>query len=218
MDQKTALEIYSALQCEYSVPASKRHFLMFENPYQILILTILSAQTTDSAVNRIAKDLFSRYPAPGDLAGADQEDIENLIREIGLYRNKARNIILSAQRLVSSYDGKVPDTMDDLLTFPGVGRKTANIVLNHAFGIDEGIAVDTHVRRVSHRIGLTDSTVPDRIERDLMEIFPHSCWGGINYLLIRHGRTVCTAKRPRCSVCIVNRWCRYFRDVEKSKE
>jgi endonuclease-3 len=213
MDRKRACEIVRILHDRYPVPPENRHFLRFDNPFQILVLTILSAQTTDRAVNEIAGELFSRYPTPEALASAEQRELENLIRRIGLYRNKARNIRAAARKLVEDFDGEVPRSMDELLSLPGVGRKTANIVLNHAFGMNAGIAVDTHVRRVSYRTGLTDSTNPDTIERDLMALFPRKYWGGVNYLMIRHGREICTAKNPQCGICSINPYCRYYREL-----
>lgn len=213
MDRKRACKIVRILHDRYPVQPENRHFLRFDNPFQILVLTILSAQTTDRAVNEIAGELFFRYPTPEALAFAEQRELENLIRRIGLYRNKARNIRAAARKLVEDFDGEVPRSMDKLLSLPGVGRKTANIVLDHAFGINAGIAVDTHVRRVSYCIGLTDSTNPDTIERDLMALFPRKYWGGVNYLMIRHGREICTAKNPQCGICSISPYCRYYREL-----
>lgn len=212
MNRDDACAIYRALFREYAREDTPRPFIHFETPFQSLILTILSAQTTDRAVNEIRGELFARYPTPAALAAADRRELEDLLRRIGLYRTKAKNIRAAAATVVHEFGGEVPSTMEDLLTIPGVGRKTANIVLNHAFGIDEGIAVDTHVKRVSHRLGLTDHTDADKIERDLMAVFPEQCWGLINYLFIRHGRSTCRAKNPACERCVVNGRCRYYRE------
>ncbi len=212
MNQDDACAIYRALFREYAREDTPRPFIHFETPFESLILTILSAQTTDRAVNEIREELFARYPSPAALAAADRRELEDLLRRIGLYRTKAKNIRAAATAVVQEFGGEVPATMEELLTIPGVGRKTANIVLNHAFGIDEGIAVDTHVKRVSHRLGLTDHTDADKIERDLMAVFPAQCWGLINYLFIRHGRSVCKAKNPACGTCVVNSRCRYYRE------
>lgn len=212
MKRDEACTIYRTLFQEYATGNSPRHFIHFETPFQSLILTILSAQTTDRAVNEIRETLFSRYPTPEALASADRQELEEILRRIGLYRTKAKNIKAAAAMVVREFGGEVPSTMEELLTIPGVGRKTANIVLNHAFGIDEGIAVDTHVRRVSRRLGLTDHPDADRIERDLMAVFPRECWGEINYLFIRHGRSTCRAQHPACERCAVNARCRYFRE------
>lgn len=210
MDRETACRIYTLLRQEYDDPGSPRTFLRFENPYEILVLTILSAQTTDRNVNAIRDDLFSRYPSPTDLAGADRSDVEEIIHSLGFYHSKAAHIIGAARVIVGRFGGQVPRTMEELLVLPGVGRKTANIVLNHAFCIDEGIAVDTHVRRVSLRLGFSSHSDPEKIERDLMNLFPCSVWGMLNYLLIRHGRAVCTARRPRCPECLVRGYCAYY--------
>ncbi len=196
----------------YPIHNGSLSFLEFENPFQILILTILSAQTTDRTVNKVRGPLFQKYPDAGTLAHASFADVEAIIRPTGFYHTKAKNIILTAQNLVAHYDGEVPQTMSDLVTLPGVGRKTANIVLNHAFGQNVGIAVDTHVQRLSQRIGFSDATTPEKIENDLMNLFDKSQWKYINYLLISHGRSVCTAKKPQCGVCRISSHCRFFRD------
>ncbi|HUU76492.1 MAG TPA: endonuclease III [Methanoregulaceae archaeon] len=213
MDRTSACTILRILISLYQLPDSPRSFLKFENQFQILVLTILSAQTTDRIVNAVRENLFLHYPTPRDLARAQPEDVEEIIKSCGFYKNKAKHIIGAAKALVEEYDGNVPANMDALLTLPGVGRKTANIVLNHAFGIDEGIAVDTHVRRVAWRLGMTDHTHPDHIERDLMALFPKNAWGKINYLLIMHGRTVCSARMPSCDSCPLNSFCRYYLQV-----
>ncbi len=207
MDSNTAFLIYSRLNDRY--PHTETHFLHFQDPYECLILTILSAQTTDATVNLVAPSLFARFPTPESLAYADLEEVERIIHRTGFYHAKARHITGAARALVERFDGTVPSTMEELLTIPGVGRKTANIVLNHSFGIDEGIAVDTHVRRLAQRIGFSDSANPDKIEQDLIAIFPRSHWGGITYLLIRHGREVCPARKPQCGACVIRDLCRF---------
>ena len=216
MDRETACRIFSLLRGTYNDPGSPRSFLRFDNPYEILILTILSAQTTDRNVNAVRDALFSRYPGPKDLAGARREDVEAIIRSLGFFHVKAAHIIGAARVLAGQYGGRVPRTMEELLTLPGVGRKTANIVLNHAFDIDEGIAVDTHVRRLAVRLGFSPSQDPGRIERDMMALFPRSAWGMLNYLLIMHGRTTCTARNPKCHACPISTLCQYFRDRQVS--
>ena len=211
MIQEQADLILCILKEEYPVHNGVISFLAFENPFQILILTILSAQTTDRQVNQVSGPLFRKYPDAYALAEAAQEDVESIIRSTGFYHTKAKNIIATAQALVANYDGEVPRSMDALITLPGVGRKTANIVLNHAFGQIVGIAVDTHVKRLSQKIGLTDEAGPDAIEKDLMSLFEQSQWKYINYLLISHGRTVCTAKKPHCDTCRIAEHCRFFK-------
>jgi endonuclease-3 len=212
MDRQTACEIYRRLLEQYPIQGGRRHFIEFEDPYQALILTILSAQTTDRAVNEIRRAFFDRYPTPESLAKATSEEVEPLIHSIGFHHSKARYMVATAKKLVAEFEGEVPRTMDELQSFPGVGRKTANIVLSHAFGINVGIAVDTHVRRVSQRIGFSDSANPDVIERDLMKIFSREVWGDINYLLIRLGREICTARNPKHEQCFIKDLCRYYRE------
>jgi endonuclease-3 len=211
MEQDTATKIFAVLSSRYSDAWAKKRYDL--SPYEALITTILSAQTTDTSVDAVRGKLFSLYPTPEDLAGARQEDVEGIIRSTGFFRMKARNIIAAASALVERYAGEVPDTMDDLLTLPGVGRKTANIVLYHAFGRNEGVAVDTHVFRLAGRIGFSDQRTAEGIERDLMELFPRDEWGVLTDILISHGRTLCVAKNPRCAVCPVNPWCRYYRET-----
>jgi len=169
MDRDRACQVYSILESLYGGPDSPRTFLVFENPFQILVLTILSARTTDRSVNAIRDTLLS--PVPGrDLAAADPQDVEEIIRPLGFYREKARRVIGASREIVDRFSGCVPGMMEDLLTLPGVGRKTANIVLDHAFGVQEGVAVDTHVARLSRRLGFSSRKDPAGIERDLMAL------------------------------------------------
>lgn len=212
MIQEEADLILAILAQDYPIRNGVVSFLKFENPFQILILTILSAQTTDKTVNSISKELFRNYPDAYAMADASPEEMEPLIRPTGFFHTKAKNIIATSRILAAQYNGEVPQTMCDLVTLPGVGRKTANIVLNHAFGHTEGIAVDTHVRRLSQRIGFSDATSPEQIEKDLMHLFEKDQWKYINYLLISHGRTVCTAKKPDCNACKISGHCRYFQE------
>lgn len=209
MDTSIALRIYRALARRY--PEAMEGDDAPASPFQVLISTILSAQTTDRIVDIIAPSLFSRFPAPESLAHAPVEEVEAIIHPTGFFHAKARHIIAASQALARDFRGEVPGTMDGLLTLPGVGRKTANIVLAHAFHVHEGIAVDTHVKRIAGRIGLSDETDPDRIERDLTALYPRDLWGSINTLFIIHGRTLCTARNPRCPECPVSSWCRFFR-------
>jgi endonuclease-3 len=213
MDTPTALRIYEALAGRY--PEALEDGDEPEDPFRVLISTILSAQTTDRAVELIAPALFSRFPTSRALARAPAGEVEAVIHPTGFFHAKARHIIAASRTLVRDFGGKVPRAMDRLLTLPGVGRKTANIVLARAFRVNEGIAVDTHVRRISRRIGLSDETDPDRIERDLTSLYPRELWGSINFLFITHGRTLCTARNPRCPECPVRRDCRYFRNLEE---
>jgi endonuclease III len=181
--------------------------LDYGTPYQLLIAVIMSAQTTDAGVNKVTPVLFERFPGPEDLAGADPAEVEEIIRPTGFFRNKTKSIMGAARMIVSEYGGEVPDTMEGLISLPGVARKTANIVISNAFGKVEGIAVDTHVFRLAHRFGLSGEKDPDKVERDLMEVFPHDEWFHVNYRFIDHGRAVCTAKRPACGACTLNDVC-----------
>lgn len=204
-ERKRLAPIYAQrLEAAYGDPHAALHF---ENPYQMLIAVILSAQTTDVGVNKATPALFKAYPTPADLAGADQADVEGYVRSLGFYHQKAKNIIATARAITTEFGGAVPDTMDALITLPGVARKTANIVLGEAFGKVEGIAVDTHVFRLARRFGLTEENDPNKVERDLMALFPQDHWHRVNYDLITHGRQVCDAKRPICGECFLNDIC-----------
>jgi len=177
------------------------------NPLELLIATILSAQCTDERVNIVTKTLFKKYRSIEDYAGADLKELEQDIRSTGFYRNKARNIKKCCQMILDKFGSQVPKTMEEILELPGVARKTANIVLSNAYGVVEGIAVDTHVRRLSRRLKLTANDNPDKIEQDLMKLVPKSKWMRFTELLIFHGRKTCTAKRPKCETCVVNKLC-----------
>jgi len=216
MKKQDASKIYSALLKRYPDARESPEAVCRGTPFEVLVLTILSAQTTDRAVLKVKGPLFSRYPTPAKLAKADPADVERIIHSLGYYHAKARNIIAASQVLIADYDGNVPGTMDELLAIPGVGRKTANIVLYHALGRNEGIAVDTHVRRLAQRIGFSDTDNVAVIERDLMTLFPQNDWGDLTDILIAHGRTTCDAKKPLCTECVISRECRYFRENVKS--
>ncbi len=181
--------------------------LKHKNPFQLLIATILSAQSTDVQINKITKNLFKKYNGPIDFVKTPIEEIENDIRSSGFYRNKAKNIKKTCEILLSDFDSNVPQTMEELTTLPGVARKTANIVLSGAFGIIEGIPVDTHVKRLSKRLGLTKNTDPVKIERDLMQRVPKEDWFHISNLLIWHGRRVCDARKPLHDKCVLYPLC-----------
>jgi len=181
--------------------------LNYTNPLQLLVATMLSAQTTDKTVNVVTKTLFEKYKTAEDFAGADLKELERIIKSTGFYHNKAKNVKRCCLMLVEKFGGRVPRTMEETLELPGVARKTANIVVANAYGIVAGIAVDTHVRRVSRRLGLTDNLNPDKIEKDLMAIVPKASWMRITDLLIFHGRRICTAKHPKCTECVLNDFC-----------
>lgn len=181
--------------------------LRFSNPLEMLVATILSAQCTDEKVNEVTETLFRKYRRPEDYLRVPEEELKADIRPTGFFNQKATSIREACRRIVEVYGGKVPDTMEELLTLRGVARKTANIVLGNAFGKVEGIAVDTHVKRLANRLGFSSGSDPDRIEQDLMRLVPRERWFPFTYVLIDHGRAVCTARSPRCEVCPVNHLC-----------
>jgi len=203
-DQNRTLKIIELLEKEHR---DAKIALDHTNPLELLIATILSAQCTDERVNIVTKTLFKKYRSIEDYAGADLKELEQDIRSTGFYRNKARNIKKCCQMILDKFGSQVPKTMEEILELPGVARKTANIVLSNAYGVVEGIAVDTHVRRLSRRLGLTANDNPDKIEQDLMKLVPKSKWMRFTELLIFHGRKTCTAKRPKCETCVVNKLC-----------
>lgn len=203
-EKERAREVIELLRGEY--PTAKVA-LEFSNPWELLVATILSAQTTDKKVNEVTKDLFKKYSSVEDYASVPLSQFEQDIKTIGLFRNKAKYIILGARLIIEKYGSKVPRTMNEILTLPGVARKTANIVLGNAYGIVEGIAVDTHVKRLSARLRLSKEKNPDKIEKDLMQLFPQNDWFCLNYLLIEHGRAVCKAQNPLCEDCAVSKAC-----------
>jgi endonuclease-3 len=180
--------------------------LAHRDPFQLLIATILSAQTTDRSVNLVTPELFRRYPTAAELAAADPAVVETLIRPTGFFRAKTRSIIAASRKLVELFDGGVPDNIDDLVKLPGIGRKTANVILGVGFGVP-GFAVDTHVRRLTNLLKLTASKDPVKIERQVCSIVPKGEWTGLSLRLILHGRRICVARRPRCEECILNDFC-----------
>jgi endonuclease-3 len=181
--------------------------LLAKSPLQLLVATILSAQSTDAQVNRVTRQLFRKYRSVQDFAGADLEQLQHDIFEVGYYRQKARFVQAACRKLLDQFNGKVPRTMEELLQLPGVGRKTANIVLSRAFGVVEGIAVDTHVFRIARRLDLSIGRTPEQVERDLMERLPQDTWSRINQLFITHGRRLCLARHPKCDLCPLKSLC-----------
>ena len=181
--------------------------LEHRNAYELLCATILSAQCTDARVNLVTPALFARYPTPFDLARANPSDVEEIIKSTGFFRNKTRSLIGMAQALVADHGGVVPRTMEELRKLPGVGRKTANVILGNAYNINEGVTVDTHVTRLSRLLGLSREKDAEKIESELMALFPQESWGLLSHLLIFHGRNVCIARRPRCSECALAQMC-----------
>ncbi len=203
-DAKKAIAVLAAFKRLYPDP---HHYLKFENPFQLLVATILSAQCTDEKVNEVTAGLFEAYPRPEDLATEPIEAIERAVRPTGFYRNKAKAIKGASVALVERYGGSVPDTMDGLLTLPGVARKSANAILQHGFGKVEGVVVDTHVIRVAGRLGWTANADPGKIELDLMRLFDRKEWRWLPFYLKSHGRAVCKAPSPKCGECVVAALC-----------
>jgi len=197
-------KIINILQQEY--PQAKIA-LNFSNPMELLVATILSAQSTDVTVNKVTPVIFKKYKNVNAYAQADPKQLEQEIYSTGFYHNKAKNIIAAAKLIKEKYNGKIPATMDEILKLPGVARKTGNIVLFNAYEVVAGIPVDTHVRRLSQRLGLTKNNDPEKIEQDLMKLVPQKLWGKFSYLLIDHGRKICDAKKPKCPACVLNKLC-----------
>lgn len=182
--------------------------LEYKDPLQLMIATQLAAQCTDSRVNLVTKDLFKKYITAADFANANQEELEQDIKSTGFFHNKARNIIAACKMIIEEFGGTVPSNMENLLKLPGVGRKTANLVLNDCFGVP-GIVVDTHAKRLSNRIGLSDFEDPEKIEYDLMKVVPKDKWGSFCHQLVFHGRAICNARKPLCEKCDILPFCRY---------
>lgn len=205
VSRQNALKIIELLRGEY--PDVKGTALNFSAPLELLVATILAAQCTDERVNEVTKDLFKKYKTADDYAKADLEELETDIKPTGFYRVKAKRLKKCCKMLAEEYDSEVPQNLDELTKLPGVARKTANLVLSNAFGINQGIAMDTHVRRLSKRLQLSEKKQIDRMERDLMELIPKENWSDFTYLIVAHGRNVCTARNPRCGECVLKGLC-----------
>jgi len=199
-----AREIYDRLAAHYP---DAHCALDFKSPFQLLIATILSAQCTDKRVNMVTPALFKRYRTPAALAVAKPEELEEIIKSTGFFRNKTKSLLGMSNAVADRHGGKIPDTMDELVKLPGVGRKTANVVLGNAYDRNEGVVVDTHVGRVTKRLGLTRQTDPVKVEQDLMKLFPNDRWTMLSHLLIEHGRRICEARRPKCESCFLSDIC-----------
>lgn len=207
MKKNEAIKIIEILKNAY--PDAKCS-LDFTTPFEMLVAVILSAQCTDERVNKTTPSIFSKYSTPEDFVKMPLETLEELIHPCGFYKNKAKNIKLTAQKIVDEFGGEVPDTMDELLSLPGVGRKTANVVMLEAFNKPQGIAVDTHCKRLANRIGFSDEETPEKIEQDLLSLFPYEYLKDINHVLIYHGRAICTARSPKCKECPIKEFCRFY--------
>ena len=205
--KENAVEIVKLLKEYY--PDAKCS-LNFTTPFELLVATILSAQCTDERVNKTTPSIFTKYSTPEDFANIDIQELETLIHPCGFYKNKAKNIKACAKRILSNFNGEVPKTTEELTSLPGVGRKTANVVMLEAFGIAQGIAIDTHAKRISNLIGLSKEIDPIKIENDLLKIFPQKYLKDINHLLMWHGRNICIARNPKCTFCPINIYCNHF--------
>jgi len=202
--RERAARVYDLLAEEYPEAETA---LTHANPFELAVATILSAQCTDERVNMVTPELFRRFPDAEALAAAPLPELEALIHSTGFFRSKAKNLVGMAAALVEDHDGELPRTLAELTELPGVGRKTANVILGNAFGLDEGVVVDTHVKRLSVRIGFTRETTPEKVEKDLMALFPRERWTALSHLLIFHGRAICPARKPRCPECVVAQLC-----------
>lgn len=212
MKRDKALKILRLLHTEYPDVMVGFHY---RAPFKVLIVTMLSAQSTDRQTGPTAEHLFEHYSTPEEFIRGKVEDIEDRIRSVGLYRTKAKHIKEASRVILERFQGRVPDTMEELLELPGVGRKTANIVMMSAFGKNVGIAVDTHVYRLSHRLGLARSKSRDKVEEELVSLYPPGEYMNINHLLIHHGREICNARKPKCSVCVVSGLCDYYCSMDE---
>ncbi len=210
-NKKDAIKVVEILK-EYYPDAQCS--LDFKTPFELVVATILSAQCTDERVNKTTPSIFSKYSTPEDFANIDIEELENLIHPCGFYKNKAKNIKACAQKVLTDFNGEVPKNAEDLLTLPGVGRKTANVVMLEAFGIAQGIAVDTHAKRISNLIGLSKEKDPLKIEQNLLKLFPQEYLKDINHLFMWHGRNICVARNPKCDICPINKYCNNFSKLQ----
>ena len=208
MNKKDAVKMVEILKQTYPDATCS---LDFETPFQAVVAVILSAQCTDERVNKTTPALFERCQTVEDFADIDTQELENLIHPCGFFKNKAKNIKLCAKQVLENFNGQVPNNMQDLMNLAGVGRKTANVVLLEVFGIAEGIAVDTHAKRISNLVGLSNEKEPEKIEQDLIKIFPKEYLKDINHLFVWHGRNTCIARNPKCNVCTINRYCKHYK-------
>ena len=209
MVKKDAVKLVEALRKAYPDATCS---LDFKEPFELVVAVMLSAQCTDERVNKTTPELFNRCKTIEDFANIDIKELEEIIHPCGFYKNKAKNIKKCAKQVLEEFDGKVPETMEELITLAGVGRKSANVILLEVFGKAEGIAVDTHAKRISNLMGLSDKKEPEKIEQDLLKIFPKEDLKDINHLLVWHGRNTCIARKPKCETCKVNNFCKYYKN------
>ncbi len=212
MNKKDAIDMIEILKKTYPDATCS---LDFKTPFEIVIAVMLSAQCTDERVNKTTPELFKKYPTIEDFANCDINELEEIIHPCGFYKNKAKNAKACAQKILSDFNGIVPKTMEELTSLPGVGRKSANVILLEAFGIANGIAVDTHAKRISNKIGLSKEKEPTKIEQDLLKIFPKEYLKDVNHLFVWHGRNTCTARNPKCENCTIKKYCKTYKTKHK---
>ena len=207
MKKDDAIEIIKILKKTYPEATCS---LDFKSPFQMIIAVMLSAQCTDERVNKTTPFLFKKYKTPEDICNMDLKELERIIYPCGFYKNKAKNIKAMAKELIEKYNGKVPETMEELTKLPGVGRKSANVVMLEAFDNPQGIAIDTHAKRIANRVGLSKAQDPSKIEQDILKIIPKEYYKDVNHLLVWHGRKTCDSRKPKCSECTINSYCKYY--------
>lgn len=207
MNKKEAVEIIKKLK-EYYPDATCS--LDFKTPFEMVISVMLSAQCTDERVNKTTPSLFEKYSTPQSICDMELEELERIIHPCGFYKNKAKNIKAMAKEILEKYNGKVPETMEELITLPGVGRKSANVVMLEAFNNPQGIAIDTHAKRIANRVGLSKNTVPEKVEQDILKLIPKEYYKDVNHLFVWHGRKICNARKPKCNECPIKKYCRYY--------
>lgn len=208
MNKKQAIEIFELLKKQY--PDAKCS-LDFNTPFEMMVAVMLSAQCTDERVNKVTAEFFPKYNTPKAFADMPLEDIENLIHSCGFYKNKAKNLKLASQKILTEFNGEVPQTMEELMSIPGVGRKSANVIMLEAFNNPQGIAVDTHAKRISNRIGFSSAKEPQKIEQDLLKLFPKKYYYAANHILIWHGRNTCKSQKPNCENCCIKHLCKSYK-------
>lgn len=207
MNRKKAIEIVNELKKMY--PDAKCS-LDFTTPFEMLVAVCLSAQCTDDRVNKTTPYIFAKYRTPSDFANADLKELEELVHPCGFYKNKSKNLKAAGKAIIENYNGIVPQTMKELQAIPGVGRKSANVIMLEAFDSPQGIAVDTHCKRISNRLGFSKETEPSKVEKDLCKYIPKEYWKDVNHILIWHGRNTCTSRNPKCNKCNLNKYCKYY--------
>ena len=208
MNKKDAIKVVEILKNTY--PDAKCS-LDFKTPFEMLVAVCLSAQCTDDRVNKTTPAIFARFDTPEEFANADIKELEALVHPCGFYKNKAKNLKAAGQKIVADFNGKVPNTMEELMAIPGVGRKSANVIMLEAFNMPQGIAVDTHCKRIANRLGLSNEREPSKIEQDLLKILPSEYYKDVNHIFIWHGRNTCTSQNPKCSTCPVRDYCKFYK-------